>query len=422
MKDKLQKQHEILQRLATNLPNFKKSGLAEVEQPNEFYLLGAGKASVQIAQSLLESGAHIIDGILIGVEKDRVPGVQVFVGNHPYPDDDSVAASYELLSLARSIPTGETVVFCLSGGASALLCIPPYGVEVEEIQLLYKLLLNSGANIQQINTVRKHVCDLKGGKLAEELKHVRLITLIESDVPGDDISTIGSGPTVADPSTFKEAVAILNKFKIWDELPESIQRHLIFGEEGVIPENPKAEQLSQLYHKVHIISKSEGLAQNIGLSLAKEGYHVWVGEEAYSGDVKSISKRICSKAIAIVSNNDNMKMPAALVYHGESTVEVKGSGMGGRNQELALIAALSIEGQHPISVLSIGTDGIDGPTDASGAIINSFTTLDARKQKLDPEQFLQNNDSYNFHKKMNTHIKLGSTGINLMDLQVILIG
>ena len=422
MKEILQKQHELLRITANNLSNFKNSGLADVELPKKFYLLGAGKASVQIAKSLLERGSYFKDGILIGVEKDRVSGAQVFVGNHPYPDNDSVAASYELLSLARSIPAGETVVFCLSGGASALLCIPPYGIEVEEIQILYKLLLNSGANIQQINTVRKHVCDLKGGKFAEELSHVELITLIESDVPGDDISTIGSGPTVADPSTFREAIDILKEFKLWAKLPESIQRHLIFGEEGVIPENPKVEQLSHLQHKAHIISESEGLAQNIAHSLAQAGYHVWIDEKAYSEDVKSISKKMCSKAIAIVSKKDDMKMPAALIYHGESTVEVKGSGLGGRNQELALIAALSIEGQHPISVLSIGTDGIDGPTDASGAIINSFTTLAARKEKLAPEQFLQNNDSYNFHEAMNTHVKLGPTGINLMDLQVILIG
>tara|TARA_R110002096_G_scaffold170131_12_gene342301 strand:- start:28053 stop:29321 length:1269 start_codon:yes stop_codon:yes gene_type:complete len=421
MKDKLQKQHDLLESIGKNLKDFQKQELSNLNINEDCYILGAGKGSVKLADLVLKQGIHCKDGILIGLESGVYKGIQVFEGSHPYPDENSVSASYELLDLARQIPKDSTVIFCLSGGASALLCIPPYGVEIAEIRTLYKLLLNSGASIQQMNIVRKHVCDLKGGKLGEELSHVRLVTLIESDVPGDDVSTIGSGPTVPDPSTYTDAISVLKEFKIWDVVPGSIKRHLIFGEEGVIPENPKPDEAHHSNHIVQIVSKSIGLAETISKKLKSHDYEVWVSNEAYSGDIKSVSKQICSKAIKVLSGNDSLKKPAALVFHGESTVNVKGSGKGGRNQELALIAALSIEGQHSISMLSIGTDGIDGPTDSAGAIINSLTTLHARKKGISPENILQQNNSYAFHEEMNTHLKIGATGINLMDLQVVLI-
>lgn len=421
MKDKLQKQHVILESIAKNLKEFQKQELTNLNITEDCYILGAGKGSVKLAESVLRQGIHCKDGILIGLDSGVYKGIQVFEGSHPYPDENSVSASYELLDLASQIPNDSTVIFCLSGGASALLCIPPYGVEIAEVRTLYKLLLNSGASIQQMNVVRKHVCDLKGGKLGEELAHVKLVTLIESDVPGDDVSTIGSGPTVPDPSTYTEAISILKEFKIWDAIPASIKQHLLFGEEGVIPENPKPDEVHHPNHTIQVVSKSIGLAETISKKLRRHGYDVLVAEKSYSGDVKTVSKQMCSKAIAVLSGNDSLKKPAALIFHGESTVTVKGSGKGGRNQELALIAALSIEGQHSISMLSIGTDGIDGPTDSAGAIINSLTTLQARKKGVNPESLLQQNNSYVFHDEMGTHLKIGATGINLMDLQVVLV-
>ncbi len=421
MKDKLQKQHNILEAIGNNLRKFQKPEIPDLKIDGDCYILGAGKGSVKLAELVLKQGVHCKDGILIGLESGIYKGIQVFEGSHPYPDENSVSASYELLELARKIPKDSTVIFCLSGGASALLCIPPYGVEISEIRNLYKLLLNSGASIQQMNIVRKHVCDLKGGKLGEELSHVRLITLIESDVPGDDVFTIGSGPTVPDPSSYTGAIKILKEFSIWDVVPTSIKRHLVFGEEGVIPENSKPNETLHPNHSIQVVSKSMGLAKAISNELRSHNYETWTAEQAYSGDVKSVSKQICSKSIKVLSGNDSLKKPAALIFHGESTVKVKGSGKGGRNQELALIAALSVEGQHSISMLSIGTDGIDGPTDSAGAIVNSFTTLQARKKGISPENFLQQNNSYVFHEEMNTHLKIGATGINLMDLQVVLI-
>lgn len=400
-----------------------KGTILEQKNLTNFWLLGAGKASVSMAQEIISQREDKIrDGIIISNEKSkRLKKGQVFKGSHPYPDEASVSASYELLELARKIPAGETVIFCLSGGASSLLCIPPNGIEIEELALTYKLLLNSGAPIREINIVRKHLCLLKGGQLAQALHQTNLITLISSDVPGDDLETIGSAPTICDSSTFSDAKSVLAQNKLWEKLPLSVKTHISSGIKGLIPDTPKPGINDHPNHQVKIISKASVLARIVEEKLSSEGYNTWTTSEAYNDDVRKVSKMICSKAISILSKNDPIKKPAALIFYGESTVNVKGDGKGGRNQELALAVAISLEGQHSISMLSIGTDGIDGPTDAAGAIINSKTTLQARKKKINPEEFLQNNDSYHFHEQMGALIKTGSTGNNLMDLQVVLV-
>ncbi len=425
MKDKLEKHTQVLTSIISLVKKGKNDSesLVGLEKKSEIWVLGAGKASVSMAKSICDHEDVIVkDGIIITNTRDQsFKEVQVFKGSHPYPDESSVSASYELLELARKIPQGETVVFCLSGGASSLLCIPPKGIETEELAETYKLLLNSGAPIKEINIVRKHLCMLKGGQLAQVLHHTNLITIVASDVPDNDLETIGSAPTICDSSTFKDAFQILKKYRLWNDVPHSVRIYVAKGMPGDIPDTPKPGINDHPNHTIKIISKASSFANRIAEKLKKEGFNTWVDEEAYSGDVRKVSKMICSKAISILSNNDPIQKPAALVYYGESTVEVKGRGKGGRNQELALISALSIEGQHAISMLSIGTDGIDGPTDAAGALINSQTTLLARKKKLSPEEFLQNNDSYHFHEQMETLIKTGATGNNLMDLQVVII-
>jgi len=386
------------------------------------WILGAGKASVQMAADLYEelpTPPH--DGIIISPTEDYLDNIQIFKGTHPYPDEDTVAASFELKSVAESIPEGDTVFFCLSGGASSLLIIPPFGIDTDELAFTYKLLLESGASIHEMNVVRKHLCDLKGGKLGELLSHTNLITLVSSDVPGNDISTIGSGPTVGDSSTFKDAERILKEYILWNRVPLSIQTHIQLGIEGVIPENPKPDSALFKNHKVQVINSAENLAKLVSDYFVVKGFDTWVLPEAYSDDVRSVAKMISSKAISVLSKGDPAKKPAALIFYGESTVEVKGNGTGGRNQELALACAISLEGQHKVTMISIGTDGVDGPTDAAGAIIDSHTTLKARKKKISPEEFLQKNDSYYFHQKMDTLIKTGPTGNNLMDLQVLIV-
>lgn len=430
MKKKLHEQYSVLQKVAEKVVSgdlFEMnlhSYFENLEVTEKIWVLGAGKASVEMAFQVEQYfGAKIEDGIIVSPNvSHKLNHVQVFSGTHPYPYQDSVSASYELWQLAKRIPEDDTVIFCLSGGASSLLCIPEEGIELDELRKTYKLLLNSGASIREINTVRKHLSETAGGKLGRLLSNTALVSIILSDVPGDSPDVIGSGPTVPDSSTFIEAFQVLKKYGLWDETPHSIRIHLSKGMHGDVPENPKPGKNVWKKHQVKVISGASILAQNTGNYLSEKGYNVKVDSEAYDMDINRIAKKICSDAISVLSKRSALKEPAAFVYFGESTVKVKGEGKGGRNQELALNAAISLEGQHDISLLSFATDGVDGPTDAAGAIVNSETTLKARKQKISPEDYLQNNDSYHFHEEMKTLIKTGPTGNNLMDLQIILIG
>ena len=386
------------------------------------WILGAGKASVAMAVELIKRlPVAPYDGIIISPIERKIKNIQVFKGTHPYPSSKNVAASYELLEVAKSIPKGDTVFFCLSGGASSLLLIPPYGVEIEDVEITFKLLLESGAAIKEINAVRKHLCELKGGKLGQSLSHTNLTTLIISDVPGNDITTIGSGPTVGDNTSYKDAELVLNKYGLWSKIPLSVQLYIQLGVEGDIQENIAPESVLFETHTTKIVSSAEILAEQVSEYLKLHGYDTWVAPKAYSDNVRHIAKIISAKAISVLSKNYPVNKPATLVFYGESYVDVKGQGKGGRNQELALLCALSLEGQHDVTMISLGTDGIDGPTDVASAIIDSFTTLKARKNKLNPEEFIINNDSYHFHEHMETLIKTGATGNNLMDLQVLFV-
>jgi len=430
MKDKLEKQKLVLEEIVEQIiqEQFYKINLEDqfstIKHTDNIWVLGAGKASAEMARQAEEYfGSSIKDGMIIAPEKSKeLNRVQVFKGAHPYPDNTSISSSYELWELAKSIPPEEPVIFLLSGGASSLFCIPSKGIGLEEYQKAYELLLNSGASIHQINVVRKHLSETAGGRVGQLLSNHNLLSIILSDVPGNDPEVIGSGPTVPDSSTFKQAFQILKQFKLWDEVPHRIRIHISKGMHGDSAENPKPGDVNWDHHSVKVIPGAKILSDNIGDSLQEKGYNVKVGDEAYDLGVREISKEICSDAISILSKKSDIKEPAALVYFGESTVNVTGNGKGGRNQELALNAAISIEGQHAISLLSFATDGIDGPTDAAGAIVNSATTLEARKKKMEPEEYLLNNDSYHFHEKMNTSLKTGLTGYNLMDLQVVLVG
>ena len=425
MKAKLEAQYKLLKKIPDLLfQDFHNSDIdLDITPDKNIWLVAVGKSALKTSRILSKKYKHqIVDGIVISQKQGFVSkNIQVFEGSHPIPDANTIAASYEVYDFVKNISPKDTLVFCISGGASSMFNIPPFGIEIEELQFLYDQLLRSGASIQEMNIVRKHVCDVKGGKLAKDLHHLDIVSIIESDVPGNDLSTIGSGPTVPDPSTYVEAVQILKNLEIWDELSLSIQEHFICGVEGYIPENPKPKVNEHPSHAIKLIDGLEKLRASIYHKLKEEGYNIWFQKGNYSGSVQKVAKEICGKAVSILSGNGKVEKPAALIFSGESSVKVSGKGKGGRNQEMALMMALSIEGQHTISILSMDTDGIDGPTEVAGAIVNSNTTLLARKKKIDPEKLLSDNNSYEFHKELSTHLKTGPTGINLMDLQVVLI-
>ncbi len=387
------------------------------------YVILIGKAVSVLLEGIPEEN-RIKDGLVISDQKpdlSRFPNLQFLPASHPLPDKDSLAASLEVRDFCSQIPAGARVLVGITGGTSAMLALPPDPIEIEEVATAYELLLHSGMNIQQMNTVRKHLCELKGGRLGRLFSHTELTSILLSDVPGDDPAVIGSAPTVPDAATFAEALQLCADFEILHRLPDSVRKHLKFGAEGVIPENPKPGDAAFDHQRVEVIAPAAELARAVGSSLKERGYELFVSDEAYSGSALEVAKRISQRCISILSGRDALKKPAALVYFGECYPEVRGSGKGGRNQELALMCALMLEGQHSIQMLSLATDGVDGPTDAAGAFITSHTSLQARKWGLSPERFLQNNDSYHFHEEMDTLIRTGATGRNFMDIQVLLI-
>ncbi len=388
------------------------------------WVFGIGKAAAAMAEAIearLERA--IYDGLIIVPygTSHRLEYVQAFESAHPFPDIHSYAASLELAALMRKVKPGDLVIFLLSGGASALSCIPAGDLEVEDINEISRLLLNSGASIHEINTVRRHLSDSKGGNLARLLPECDVIQLLISDVPGDALHDIGSGPLASDPTTYNQALIVLKKYELTNAAPTGVVDHLKKGRGGNLRETVKRnnELKAEIYPE--IMASSRIIAEKAAQLASEDGYNPYVLESAYSGETRKIAKWIAGQSIDVLSRDTPVPKPAALIFHGESYPKITGTGIGGRNQELALAFALAVEGQNFITLLSAGTDGIDGPTDAAGAICHSWTALDAREAGVDPESYLSNNDSYSFFSAMNSLVVTGATGTNVMDLQIVLI-
>lgn len=386
----------------------------------DIYLLAMGKASVEMARAVQavvdlpaskalvvcpsgSEGASEIKGRLIEAE-------------HPVPGSGSRQAGREALAFAERIPPGGLLICCISGGSSSLVAAPAEGITLNELNQTHELLLGSGADIHQMNAVRKHLSRIKGGQLLRHLNpDVTVVNLLISDVPGDDPSIIGSGPTSPDASTFEDACRVLEQFDLRYKVPDAVRTHLEEGRAGRRNETLKEGEIHLAGHYTTIVASAKMLAEKV----AEIEAEVKVAEEPYTEDVEVVASNIAGRAEEVAKANTNK--PTLLVYYGESKVKVSGSGKGGRNQELALRGAMKIAGLPNITWLSVGTDGIDGPTEAAGALVNGRAIERARSQGLDPETYLENNDSYHFHEQMDTLVKTGPTGNNLMDLTLVLV-
>jgi len=406
--------------------------LEVAELPDQLYLLAIGKGSQKLLEAFTRAyKGEIVDGIILSPETisvesidQRLKNLTFFTGSHPLPSLENEASTLEILRFIADLPSGASLVCLISGGTSSLLCLPPDHIAIEDLQRSYQILLQSGASIQQMNTVRKHLSLVKGGNLAQKAHHLRLHSYILSDVPNDQAEVIGSGPTIADSSTFSEALQVVNDYKISQDLPNTVLNYLHQGTQGLHPETPKPGLNDHPNQNIHLMTGASSMQPFLSTLLEQQGFGVHWAPEPIQASVKKEAQRIAAEVISVLNGQSNIssKTPQALVYHGESYAQVSGHGKGGRNQELALLLALSLEGQHPVTILTLATDGVDGPTDAAGAIVSSYTTLHARKQKTLPEPYIQQNDSYHFHDRMNTLIRTGRTGNNLMDLCVVLIG
>ena len=361
-------------------------------------------------------GDRIRDGLIVAPTAGDPAPFPVVVGTHPTPSAASEAAGRRALQLARSGEPDETLLVLLSGGASSLMAVPADGVTLADKARTAELLMRGAASIDELNAVRKHLSAIKGGRLALESR-ARVLTLAISDVVGDYLSVIGSGPTVGDPSTFADALKALTDRVGLDRCPASVVARLKAGEDGRVPETMKPDDPRLARGLARVIGGRHDAMQGAADEAAKRGYALRISEPAVQGEARVAGRARMAEAAAMECDR-----PACLISSGETTVKVKGSGRGGRNQEFALAAADLIARQTtPAALCSVGTDGVDGPTDAAGALVDSSSIGRAREAHLLPEAFLDNNDAYAFFERLGDLIHTGPTGTNVGDLQIILL-
>lgn len=387
-------------------------------------LVGAGKATAAMA-----AAAEAILGDRIDCGAINTPSgharplarVETFAAGHPVPDEAGVAGARRQLELLTGLDSDALVLGLFSGGGSALLPAPAAGLTLAEKQATTRLLLACGATIDEINALRKHLSAIKGGLLARAAAPARVIALLLSDVIGDPLDTIASGPTHPDATTFGDCLAIVDRYDLRPQLPTAVRQHLEAGGRGERPETPKPRDPCFARTESLVIGNNR-LAIDAAAHQARAlGYEVLVLTSRLQGEARQAATALVSIAQETAETNRPIARPACLIAGGETTVTLRGDGKGGRNQELALAAALQLSGWSAITLLSGGTDGIDGPTDAAGALADSQTLSRAQAQGLDARAFLDRHDSYSFFAALDDLVITGPTGTNVMDLQIILI-
>lgn len=390
----------------------------------QILVLGAGKASAAMAQAVEEVLGRRISGGLVNVKYGhtaRLKRVTLNECGHPVPDQSGVDGARRIADLARDAGEDDLVICVISGGASALLPYPAEGIDLAEKQATTKLLLACGANIHEMNAVRKHISAIKGGQLARLAAPAAVLTLALSDVIGDDLDVIGSGPTAPDASTFFTADAILRKYAIRDEVPEAVRTRIDRGLRGAAADTPKPGD--PLFGRVrNLVVGSNRLAVDAAAVRARElGFRTLVLSTFIEGETREIARMHAAIARQIRATGQPVKPPACIISGGETTVTLRGRGIGGRNQEFALAAAIDVAGLSDVLIFSGGTDGSDGPTDAAGALANGETLFRAASAGLDPRRHLTENDAYPFFDRLGDLVKTGPTNTNVMDVRLILV-
>jgi glycerate 2-kinase len=394
---------------------------------NEFshvWAIGAGKGSAAMAQAVEEILGNLVKGGLVIVKYGYLAPLQKIrleEAGHPTPDENGWRATRELADLLAKMGRKDLVLFLLSGGGSALLPMPVEGITLAEKMATTNLLLKSGASIEEMNTIRKHLSQIKGGQLARLANPATLVSLVLSDVVGDPLDVIASGPTVGDPSTFQDCRAVLDRYSLREKLPPSVRSYLQAGIKGEVPETPKPNDpiFSNSYttlvgNNLQALKAAADKAQMLG-------YHTLILSSMIEGDTTEAAGFHSALLKEIVRSGHPVGPPACLISGGETTVVVRGKGKGGRNLEFSLAAALDLEGLTGVCLLSGGTDGTDGPTDAAGAVVDGNTVTRALAKGLNPRKFLEENDSYHFFQHLEDLLITGPTNTNVMDLRVMLV-
>jgi hydroxypyruvate reductase len=387
------------------------------------YVVGAGKASAAMAFALEDMlGERITAGWINVKDGYTAPTRRITIheAGHPLPDTRSVAGSAQIAALVRQAGEKDLVIALISGGGSALMTLPVEGITLSDMEQLTQALLRCGATINEMNAIRKHIEQLKGGQLVRLAHPARVIALILSDVIGSPLDVIASGPTSPDPTTFADAHAVLHKYGLLQNVPGSIVQHLRRGMANQEPETPKA-QAAGVWPRAQnvVIASNEHAVQAAVVEAQRLGFNTLLLSAFVEGEAREVAKVLGAVAKEIVHSGRPVPRPACIVAGGETTVAVRGHGLGGRNQELALSAALSIAGLDNVAILSLGTDGTDGPTDAAGAIATGRTLTRAAEKGLQPLDSLADNDTYHFFQSLGDLVITGPTNTNVNDLMFV---
>jgi hydroxypyruvate reductase len=388
----------------------------DLDRVRRIVVLGCGKASAWMAEALEAMlGDRISDGLVVVKDDHRRPlaRIRLAEAGHPVPDARGQAASAALVDLARGAGAEDLVVFLVSGGGSALTPAPAPPVTLDDKREVTRLLLGAGATIGELNAVRKHLSLVKGGQLARAAAPATVLTLILSDVIGDPLDVIASGPTAPDPTTFADAIAVLERRGVASRVAGSVRERLHAGARGDVEETPKPGD--PLFDRVvNLVIGNNALVTDAAVATASaSGYRAHLLTRSLEGEAREVARDLVRRA-------GDVATPACLVAGGETTVTVRGAGRGGRCQELALAAAIEIAGRDDIVVLAAGTDGTDGPTDAAGALVDGRTMARAARAGLDARAALEDNDAYPVLTATGDSIVSGPTGTNLLDVYLVL--
>jgi len=385
-------------------------------------VVGGGKASAAMAQALEGILGERISAGVVNTRYGYTAETELIELNeagHPLPDERGLRGAEEMRELLEGAREGDLVICLLSGGGSALLPLPAAGIELEEEGQVTDLLLRSGATIAELNTVRKHLSAVKGGQLARLAYPAEVVALILSDVVGDPLETIASGPTAPDPTTFAEAQEILRRYGLWDRIPSSVREHIARGVAGEVPETPKPGD-PVFSHVYNFIIGSNRLALEAARHKAEElGFNTLLLSSFVEGEAREVGKLLAAIAKEVDHSGNPLSKRAMIIAGGETTVTVRGRGKGGRNQELALSAAIAIAGLENVVIASLATDGTDGPTEAAGGLVDGHTADRAWALGLEPSSYLEDNDAYNLLKRTGDLIITGPTNTNVNDLMLI---
>jgi glycerate-2-kinase len=367
-------------------------------------------------------GSRLEGGLVVVKTGHRVPTKRISVTEaaHPIPDIIGLQAAEQLRALIRGLTSRDLLFVLLSGGASSLLPAPVPGVTLADTQRTTRLLLRGGATIHEINAVRKHLSLLKGGGLAASTK-ATIVTLILSDVIGDDLDTIGSGPTAPDSTTFADAIGTLRKYSLWPAVPEAIRRHLLEGRRGRAPETLKASSPRLRHVQHHIVGNNSGMLRAVVQAAKSAGLRTVLYPTALVGEAREAAHRFVCFARPYAMGRKKLLRPICIVAGGEPTVTVTGRGKGGRAQEFAAAAALDLDGLPNTWLAAIGTDGTDGPTEMAGAVVSGKTLAHTKARGVNLRSALQRHDTYSAFKAMGCHIHTGPTGTNVNDLYLLLL-